>query len=100
MATSAISGHSFLQGMEKHLQGRFPELTDPHGCTKSMDFDKVVSEVCSCFSDSCAAISSASQRTPDVKKKFRNVFGWFVGFFYRSKNVFLTSGVCWAVDTK
>ena len=59
MATSAISGHSFLQGMEKHLQGRFHELTDRHGCAKSMDLDKLVSEVCSCFSDSCAAISSA-----------------------------------------
>ena len=39
--------------------------------------------------------SLRTQQTPDVKKKFKNVFVWFVGFLYRSKNVFLTSGVCW-----
>ena len=29
------------------------------------------------------------------KKKNFNAFGQLVGFFYRSRNVFLTSGVCW-----
>ena len=38
----------------------------------------------------------ASQQTLDVKKNnFKNVFDQFVGFFYRSRNVFLTSSVCW-----
>ena len=30
MAVLAILGHSFAQGMEKRLQGRFPELNGPH----------------------------------------------------------------------
>ena len=44
MATFAILGHSYVQGREKHLKGGFPELTDPHGCAKSMDLDNQVSE--------------------------------------------------------
>ena len=33
--------------------------------------------------------------TGHKKKTFYKLFGRFVGFFYRSKNVFLASGVCW-----
>ena len=45
MTSLAILGHSFVQGTEKHLQGRYPELTGPHGCSTSLDLDKLVSEV-------------------------------------------------------
>ena len=42
-------------------------------------------------------LDTISQQTLDVKKTFQKLFGRFVGFFYRSKNVLLTSGVCWEV---
>ena len=52
MAVLAILGHSFLQETEKHLQGGFPEPTDLYPCGKSMDSDKLVSEIHSCSCDS------------------------------------------------